>query len=254
MGGAIARGLVASRTLDASCVFVCDHNPSKLADLAAQGVSCVSDVDTVFAAEPQVVVLAVKPQVLGVLLKQIGTRLAGRLVVSIAAGVTLATLESALPDARVVRVMPNLPVSLRSGASAIAGGSAATPDDVELVRALFAALGSATIMREDQLDAEGAVVGCAPAYFALMVDALTRAAIGVGLPAADAREMINTTMLGVAKTLAGSDEHPRAYLERVTSPGGTTAAALRAFEPLLMQGAYAAVDAALERTAELARG
>ena len=75
-----------------------------------------------------------------------------------------------------------------------------------------------------------------------------------GLPAADAREMINTTMLGVAKTLAVSDEHPRAYLERVTSPGGTTAAALRAFEPLLMQGAYAAVDAALERTAELARG
>lgn len=156
----------------------------------------------------------------------------------------------ALADAA---VMPNLPVSVRSGASAVSGGSSATADDVELTRTLFSALGAAKVMREDQLDAEGAVVGCAPAFFALMVDTLTRAGIRTGLPAAAAREMVNATMLGVAEMLKESGEHPRAYMERVTSPGGTTAAALYELEPLLAKGSYDAVDAALERTAELAR-
>ena len=165
----------------------------------------------------------------------------------------LPTLEGTLPGSRVVRVMPNLPVSVRSGASAVSGGSSATADDVELTRTLFSALGAAKVMREDQLDAEGAVVGCAPAFFALMVDTLTRAGIRTGLPAAAAREMVNATMLGVAEMLKESGEHPRAYMERVTSPGGTTAAALYELEPLLAKGSYDAVDAALERTAELAR-
>ena len=255
MGGAIARGLVLSGVCAAEDVRACDHNADKLQALSDEaGVRTAPDADALLATDPEVVVLAVKPQVLGALLEQVADRLAGRLVVSIAAGVALSTLEAALPGSRVVRVMPNLPVSVRSGASAVAGGASATANDVELVRALFAALGSAEVMREDQLDAEGAVVGCAPAYFALMVDALTRAGVRAGLPAKAAREMVNATMLGVAESLERSGEHPRAYMERVTSPGGTTAAALYELEPMLTSGAYAAVDAALERTAELARG
>ena len=253
MGGAIAAGLVASGALPGSDVFACDHNAPKLAHLAEAGVSVVADAEALLAAEPDVVVLAVKPQVLGALMAELAPKLAGKLVVSIAAGVTLATLEAALPGARVVRVMPNLPVAVRSGASAVCGGASATAEDVELVRVLFAQLGASVVMREDQLDAEGAVVGCAPAYFALMVDALTRAGIRSGLPAAAAREMVRATMLGVAQMLAEGGDHPRAYMERVTSPGGTTAAALYELEPLLVEGAYAAVDAALARTAELAK-
>ena len=253
MGSAIARGLVESGTLDGANVFACDHHESKLAPLAQEcSIQTSPDARAVLAADPDVVVLAVKPQVLAALLDDVAELLAGRLVVSIAAGVALATLEARIPGARLVRVMPNLPVSVRSGASAVAGGSAASARDVELVRRMFAALGSAQVMREDQLDAEGAVVGCAPAYFALMVDALTRAGIRAGLPAAAARDMVNATMLGVARSLEASGEHPRAYMERVTSPGGTTAAALRALEPALVEGSYDAVDAALARTAELA--
>lgn len=254
MGGSIARGLVQSGTLPGASVFVCDHNAPKLQALADAGVSTVADEEALLAKGTKVVLLAVKPQVLSGVLAQAAPSLAGRLVVSIAAGVTLSTLEAQLPGARVVRVMPNLPVSVRSGASAVCGGAAATAEDVELVRGLFSALGSAEVMREDQLDAEGAVVGCAPAYFALMVDALTRAGVRAGLPAAAAREMVTATMLGVAESLRRSGEHPRAYMERVTSPGGTTAAALYELEPALVQGAYDAVDAALERTVELARG
>ena len=255
MGGSIARGLVESGALPGEQVLVCDHNSGKLAALAQQaGVRTFSTSAEMLAEKPGIVVLAVKPQVLAPVLEQHAADLDGALVVSIAAGVTLATLGAALPGARVVRVMPNLPVSVRSGASAITGGASAGEADVATVQALFATLGSAKVMREDQLDAEGAVVGCAPAYFALMVDALTRAGIRAGLRATDAREMVNATMLGVAESLAASGEHPRAYMERVTSPGGTTAAALYELEPALVEGGYDAVDAALARTAELARG
>lgn len=255
MGGSIARGLVESGALPGEQVLVCDHNHGKLAALAQQaGVRTFATSAEMLAEKPGIVVLAVKPQVLAPVLEQHAADLEGALVVSIAAGVTIATLEAALPGARVVRVMPNLPVSVRSGASAITGGASAGEADVATVQVLFATLGSAKVMREDQLDAEGAVVGCAPAYFALMVDALTRAGIRAGLRATDAREMVNATMLGVAESLAASGEHPRAYMERVTSPGGTTAAALYELEPALVDGCYDAVAAALARTAELARG
>lgn len=255
MGGAIARGLVESGAMPGERVYACDHNAYKLEALATEcNIQTFADASELLVANPSVVVLAVKPQVLGGVLEQHADELAGHLVVSIAAGVTVATLEAALPGARVVRVMPNLPVSVRSGASAICGGSSASADDVTLVQVLFASLGSAKVMREDQLDAEGAVVGCAPAYFALMVDALTRAGIRSGLRAADAREMVIATMGGVAMSLAKSGEHPRAYMEAVTSPGGTTAAALYELEPALAQACYDAVDAALARTSELAKG
>ena len=113
--------------------------------------------------------------------------------------------------------------------------------------------GCAKVMREDQLDAEGAVVSCGPAYIALMVDAMTRSGVEKGLPAADCREMVLTTMRGVCQQMLDSGEHPRSYMERVTSPGGTTAAGLRELEPNLVFGVEEAVDAALARTEELSR-
>lgn len=255
MGGAIACGLVESGTCPASHVTVCDHNASKLEALAsACGVRTTKDAARALESSPDVVVVAVKPQVLSSLLEEVGPAVAGSLAVSIAAGTSLASLEEQLGEgARVVRVMPNLPVAVRRGASAVAGGLWATPEDVDLVCELFGALGSVAVMREDQLDAEGAVIGCAPAYFALMVDALTRAGVDAGLPAASARDLACTTMGGVSEMLSRSGEHPRAYMEKVTSPGGTTAAALRALEPALAQGCYDAVDAALERTRALSQ-
>lgn len=255
MGGSIAAGLVEAGTLDGAQVLVCDPNADKLEALKAKSsVVTYADAKQLMEADPEVVILAIKPQVLPAFLDANASLLAGRLVVSIAAGVALATLEAALGESRVVRVMPNLPVAVRSGASALCGGSTASADDVALVVELFGALGATAVMREDQLDAEGAVVGCGPAYFALMIDALTRAGVRSGMPAADARAMSIATMKGVALMLEQDDTHPREYMERVTSPGGTTAAALYELEPALCDGVYAAVDAALERTAELAKG
>ena len=147
--------------------------------------------------------------------------------------------------------MPNLPVQVLSGAAAVCPGSRATEEDLDLALAIFSALGSAVVLREDQLDAEGAVVGCGPAYVALLVDDLTRAGVERGLPAAACRELVLSTMRGVAEQLLASGEHPRAYMEKVTSPGGTTAAGLRAMESGMFEVACSGVDAALRRTREL---
>lgn len=254
MGGAIACGLVNSGTIDAPSVMCSDLNKARLDELAQLGITTFDSAEELVRAGSTVVVLAVKPQVLPNVLSELAGLLEGRLVVSIAAGVTIATLEAALPGARVVRVMPNLPIQVMSGAVAITPGPSATPKDAELVQALFSAFGSAHVMSEHQLDVEGAVVSCGPAYIALVVDALTRAGIKAGLPAGVCREMVEHTMLGVAKTLIETGEHPRAYMEKITSPGGTTAAGLEVLEPYVMEGAYAAVDAALARTEELAKG
>ncbi len=254
MGGAIARGLVQSKTLDPSRLVLFDPDSSCTEDLAELGAQIMSSAEELAKSAWDVLVLAVKPQILPDVVAPIAGHLAGRLVVSIAAGVNLHTLEGLLPSARCVRVMPNLPIQVRSGATAIAPGPLATGEDVSLVQELFHALGSAQVMREDQLDAEGAVVSCGPAYVALFIDALTRAGVRAGLPAAVCRDMVEATVLGVAQTLLETGEHPRSYLERVTSPGGTTAAGLYQMEPLVMDAAYAAVDAALARTQELAGG
>ncbi len=254
MGSAIARGLVKSGALEAADVTVCDPLSACTEPLAELGMCTAANAHGLVQAGTDVVLIAVKPQVLPDVCAPLASALEGRLVVSIAAGVALATLEELLPGSRVVRVMPNLPIQVLSGATAVCAGSKATASDVELVRCLFAQLGAAHVMREDQLDAEGAVVSCGPAYVALFIDALTRAGILRGLPAVACRELVEATVLGVAQTLCQTGEHPRAYMERVTSPGGTTAAALKELEPLLVEGVYEAVDAALERTAELAEG
>lgn len=254
MGGAIARGLVASGAMDASSVSAFDLAEAALAPLAELGIRCCDNLDELVGLGADVLVLAVKPQVLPGVLAQLAGSLEGRLVVSIAAGVKLATLEGALPGARVVRVMPNLPLQVLSGATAVCPGASASADDGRLVQALFAALGSAQLMTEAQLDVAGAITGCGPAFFALFVDDLTRAGVRAGLPAAACREMVLATMGGVATQLLQSGEHPRAYMEKVTSPGGTTAAALDAMECELWTCTNDAVDAALERTRELAKG
>ena len=251
MGGAIASGLVSAGMVDATRVSVCDLREEALVPFGAQGMTCLTSADELVAQDADVVVLAVKPQVLPVVVAPLSAQLAGRLVVSIAAGVTLATLEELLPSAHVVRVMPNLPLQVLSGATAVCPGSYATAEEARLVRELFAALGSAQVMTEAQLDVAGAVTGCGPAFFALFVDDLLRTGVRAGLPAA-CREMVLATMRGVAQQLLDSGEHPRAYMEKVTSPGGTTAVALEAMEGDLFYACADAIDAALARTRELA--
>ena len=253
MGGAIARGLVECGLVAPGSLGIADPGEDVRRSFEALGAASWSDAAEMIAEfDPATVFIAVKPQILDAVVRPLARPLAGRLVVSIAAGVTIAALEELLPESRIVRTMPNLPMQKRLGAAAVTGGASASPADVERAAELLGGLGEVRVMREDQLDVAGIVSGCAPAFFALFADQLARAGVKAGLAAADARAMVLATMQGSAAQMIEDEIHPRVYMERVTSPGGTTAAALAAMEPFLFEAVHDAVDAALERTAELA--
>ncbi len=252
MGGAIARGLVATKNVDPKALLLVDANEKKAEALAEElGARAAVAGDADALAGASLVILAVKPQVLPGVARELASVLEGKLVVSIAAGVTIATLERLIGGARIVRVMPNLALTAGSSGTALAGGKGASEDDLALAVRLFGAFGPAASMTEAQLDAMGAISGCEPAFVALFVDALTRAAIEQGLPASMAREFILATLIGSAKILQGG-EHPRAFMEKVMSPGGTTVRAVAAMDPAYMESTAKGVRAAVARTRELA--
>ncbi len=252
MGGAIARGLVAAKNVEPSGLILVDASEEKAAALAEElGARAAKAGDAEALSATSLVILAVKPQVLPGVAEELSPALSGRLVVSIAAGVNLATLTTLMPDARVVRVMPNLALTAGSSGTAITGAKGASSDDVARVVRLFSAFGPASAMGEAQLDAMGAISGCEPAFVALFVDALTRAGIEQGLPAGLCREFILATLIGSAKILQ-EGEHPRAFMEKVMSPGGTTVRAVAAMDPAYMEATAKGIRAAVARTRELA--
>lgn len=252
MGGAVARGIFSTGKLAASQLAIAEVSAGIRASFSELGIAAYADAAEMIAAfDPDAVILAVKPQVAAAVLEPVAGLLGGRLTVSIMAGVPLSKLYGLCASERVIRLMPNLPVAAGLGAIALAQGAAATAEDVALVEDLLADLAVVKPMREDQLDVAGVVSGSSPAFFAFFVDCLTRAGIEAGLPAADCREMVEATMRGTAQQLLDSGEHPRTYMERVSSPGGTTIAALRAMEGDVFRAITDAVDAALERTREL---
>jgi pyrroline-5-carboxylate reductase len=206
-------------------------------------------------AEADVVVVAVKPGDVVAALESAAPALAdGALVLSIAAGVTLATLEAALPGRSVVRAMPNTPALVRAGAAAIAGGTNATDGDLDLAERVLGAVGVVVRVPESQLDAVTGLSGSGPAYVFLLAEAMIEAGVLVGLPRDSARTLVLQTLLGSGRLLAEGDESPESLRAAVTSPGGTTAAGLAELETHGFRAAVLdAVRAATDRSRALGR-
>ena len=203
------------------------------------------------------VVLAVKPQILDKVLREIGDQLkAGTLVVSIAAGVDTATIEEAVADGvRVVRAMPNTPALVSAGATAVAAGKHASATDLATSRALFDAVGITVELDEVHLDAVTGLSGSGPAYIFLILEALADAGVKVGLSRRDALKLAAQTVMGSAKMLLETDEHPGKLKDMVTSPGGTAIAGLHTLEEGgLRTTLINAVETATKRARELGRG
>ena len=201
-----------------------------------------------------VLVLAVKPQVMAGVLAELRPLLKPRhLVISIAAGVTLQTLGEALgTTVRLVRVMPNTPCLVGASASGYAAGSAATPDDVALVGQMFGAVGKAFVLPEHLLDAVTGLSGSGPAFIYVLIEALADGGVRVGLPRDVAQALAAQTVLGAAKMVLETGQHPAALKDAVASPGGTTIAGLHALEKAgFRAGLMDAVQAATERAKEL---
>jgi pyrroline-5-carboxylate reductase len=262
MGGAILHGLVRSG-LAAGGVSVTNRTPEKAAALAGlNGVTSIALSDTPSgntdaAATADIVLIGVKPAMVPDLLREIAPSLRpGSIVVSLAAGVTIATFEQILgPDAVVLRSMPNTPSLVGKGVTGLAAGTNAGPGAVAVVRRLFETVGTVIEVPESQIDELSTVSGSGPAYFFLVVEEFTKAAIGKGFGEADARLMAEQTFIGAAALLEASGDDPAELRRRVTSPKGTTERAVAVLQNAGLDQVFAeATDAALARAKELAAG
>lgn len=248
MGEALLSGLLDAAWAPATGLRVVEALAARRDELTARFPG-VEVTDTVGPADGTV--LAVKPADIPAACAALGA--GGGRVLSIAAGVRLADLESALPDGTVVvRAMPNTAALVGAGAAAVAGGAAAGDDDLAWAEAVLAAVGTVVRVDEKLLDAVTGLSGSGPAYVFLVVEALIEAGVLVGLPRPVAEALTVQTLLGSARLLAEGGAGPEALRAAVTSPGGTTAAGLHALEQAGTRAAFLdAVVAATERSREL---
>ena len=255
MGEALLAGLIRSgRSTDE--LLVAERRPDRAAELQAKyAVEVVSN--TAAAARADTLVFVVKPQDMGVLCDEIAQHVRpGALVVSLAAGITTEFLESRLPDGLpVVRVMPNTPALVDEGMAAISAGAHCDEAHLAEVEALLRAVGKVVRVEEKHQDAVTAISGSGPAYLFYVAEAMIEAGVFLGMPRATASELVVQTIYGAATMLRETGEHPSVLRENVTSPGGTTVAALRTLDDHKVRAAFiSALEAARDRSRELASG
>ena len=257
MATALAKGLVQAKLVHAHQIIASDPIDAARAAFAKEvGVKATaSNLETTKSA--QVLVLAVKPdQVAGVLKDIRGLVTEKHLLCSIAAGVTLAKLESGLGNgARVIRVMPNTPALVGASATAYALGKNATAEDGRLAQEMFSAVGVAFQLKEPLLDAVTGLSGSGPAYVYLIIEALSDGGVAAGLPRDVATKLAAQTVFGSAKMALETGQHPGVLKDMVTSPGGTTIEGIHELEKAGVRGALInAVRAAAEKSKKLGQG
>ncbi len=255
MAEALVRGVLRAGLLAPAAIAASDVAPDRLRLFREQfGVATDTD-NAAIAAKADLVLLAVKPQVMGQVLQGLAAAVERQLLISIAAGVPTHYIENRFPGpVRVVRVMPNTPALVLEGASALCAGSHATAEDLATARAIFEAVGRAVVLEESALDAVTGLSGSGPAYVFVIIEALADAGVRAGLSREVAQLLAAQTVLGSARMVLETGKHPAALKDMVTSPGGTTIAGLHALEAKALRAALLdAVQAATERSRELGR-
>jgi len=254
MGAALIGGIINAEVCKASDITVVDVAPAILESVSARfGVNTSSEASSAVSSS-DVVLVAVKPgivkKVLGVIKDSIPQDC---LVLSIAAGVKIATIEGCLePGSKVIRAMPNTPCQIGAGAVAYARGSNALDADATLAAKLFKSVGLALELPESNLDAVTGLSGSGPAYIFVLIEALSDAGVAVGLPRDKSTALAAQTVMGSARMVIESGIHPAVLKDQVTSPGGTTIAGISALEKAGFRSAIIqAVKAASDRSSEL---
>ena len=254
IGEALLSGLLSSGWTD---IVVTSRSESRVADLAERyGVEATTSNASAVAGAA-LVVLAVKPQDIDALLADVGASLTPeQTVLSVAAAIPTRRIEAGIADGvPVVRAMPNAPSVVHEGMAGVAPGSHAGDEQMALAQDVLSHLGRVVRVSEDAMDAVTAVSGSGPAYFALLAEAMIEAGILLGLSREISTALVVQTMLGTAKQLRDEGMHPVELRESVTSPGGTTIAAIRELEQAGVRAAFLnAIQAAMTRARELADG
>lgn len=257
-GGVMGEALIVGiqrRVHPAPVIAVVEKRPDRRADLIARlGVQAQDAPEAVRDAD--VIVLVVKPQDIRSLLDTIAGHVAeGALVISIAAGIPTALIETALPGTHVVRAMPNTPARIESGMTGISAGASCDREHLERARHLLTAVGTVVEVPESAQDAITSVSGSGPAYLFYLAEAMITGAVEGGIDPEQAREVVAQTLLGASRLLQVSHEPPQELRANVTSPAGTTAAAIAAFDERgVRQALIDGIRAARMRSQELSAG
>ncbi|WP_382309655.1 pyrroline-5-carboxylate reductase [Herbiconiux sp. UC225_62] len=263
MGRAVLSGLLAPTVEVVGGIRVTNRSASRAAELdGTPGVTAFATEDDPEAnrhavAGAAIVIVAVKPAMVPDLLDEIASSLEpGAIVVSVAAGVTVATFEAHLPSTvSVLRSMPNTPAVVGRAVTGLSAGTRSSAADLALVRSLFETVGTVVEVPESQLDALSTISGSGPAYVFLLIEALTAAAVEKGFSAEQAAELVNGTFAGASELLVASGKTPTELRIQVTSPKGTTERALAVLQDADLPALFTkATDAALARAKELAAG
>lgn len=254
MATALARGFVQAKVISADRIVACDVSTDASAKFAGQtGGTIVAGASAVLS-KSSLVFLAIKPQQMATVLSELKPALTSEhLIVSIAAGISLAKLSDGLGTfSRLIRVMPNTPALVGVGASAFARGATATDEDGQVVQGLLSTVGLALEVPEKLLDAVTGLSGSGPAFVFVMIEALADGGVRAGLPRAAALRLAAQTVLGAAKLVLDTGQHPGQLKDQVASPAGTTIAGLATLERAGVRGAFLdAVVAAANRAREL---
>lgn len=258
-GGAMAesliRGMLNANLVMPSQIRVNDISKERLDYLSSSfAIATASDMQQIVTAV-DVLFLTVKPQVIAGVLDKIAPLVdKTTIVVSVAAGVTIATLQSKLTEVPIIRVMPNTPVAVGEGMAAMALGQFATKENSDSIAAVFASVGRVVTVSEDAMDAVTGLSGSGPAYAFVLIDALSDAGVRVGLSRQTSIMLAAQTLLGAAKMVLETNEHPAVLRDKVTSPGGTTIAGVHVLEQQGVRAALIdAVVAATNRSSEMGK-
>jgi pyrroline-5-carboxylate reductase len=256
-GEALIAGLLSSGWCKPGEVVATARHPDRLEEIEQRyGVRTTTD-NAEAVQDADVVVIAVKPQDIEALLADVGRALRpGQTVISIAAAIPTSLIESHLGDGvPVVRAMPNAPVTVHEGMAGISAGAHASEEHLVVAEEVLGSVGRSVRVEEAHMDAVTAVSGSGPAYFALLAESMIEAGILLGLSREVSTDLVVQTMLGTAKLLRDEKMHPVELREAVTSPGGTTIAAIRELEQAGVRAAFLnAIQAAMRRSKELAEG
>jgi pyrroline-5-carboxylate reductase len=233
MGEALISGLVLSKAAKPENIICSDIAEDLLKEVQSKYKISTTTDNIEVAKKSDIVIYATKPQILGSVLKETASALdQSKLIISIAAGVPLAAIAAGLQkELRLIRVMPNICAFVKESATAIAAGEFALKDDVELARAIFDSVGRTVFIQENVLmDAFTGLSGSGPAYIFTIVDAMADGGVKMGLSRKDSLFLSTQTVLGAAKLLLESQEHPGQLKDRVASPGGTAIAGIHTLE------------------------
>jgi len=256
MASALVQGMLHARVCPATDITAYDIHPAASQALAEKSAITIAADNNATADAAGTIVLCVKPQDALQTLHDMAPALAGKLLISIAAGISIDQLQQATEEsARIIRVMPNTPALVGKGAAAYAVSSAVTADDLQTVDTLLSSVGIGFKVTETQLDIVTGLSGSGPAYLYLVMEALSDGAVRMGLPRDLALQLAAQTTAGAAAMVLQTGLHPGQLKDMVTSPGGTTIAGLAALEANGTRSAFIeSVEAATQRSRELGNG